>query len=334
MQRDALAHPGQAVALAVAGGDRAPVVADGQLDLRIEVAQHHLHAPRRVRVLEHVGQRLLGDPVDAQLQLGRQLARRALDLELDRQARAREPADEARQIGALLAGPQHAEQPAHLGERIAAGLGDLRQRAARRVGILGRGVAAAVGLGDHHRQRVRDDVVQLARDPRALLRRPDLRLLVALDLERGQPGAAADPPVGEQRRHQHLGGDDGGPEDEAVEHAGERRSRRHHRAADERDAQPDRLQPARPVRDQVVEGDQRRQVGDQHVVGDRELDAARRHHGREDGDRRARPERQRRDERQRQDDLRGRRRDRRVGGEQPARDQLARTSSAVTAATR
>ena len=134
-------------------------------------------------------------------------ARRALDLELDRQARAREPADEARQSGAFLARPQHAEQPAHLLERLAAGLGDLRQRAAAASGSLGRGVAAAVGLGDHHRQRVRDDVVQLARDPRPLLRRPELRLLVALDLERGQARAAADAPVGEQRRHQHLGAD-------------------------------------------------------------------------------------------------------------------------------
>jgi hypothetical protein len=66
------------VALAVARGDSAAVVADGEVDLRIEVAQDHLHAPRRVRVLQHVGQRLLGYAVDAQLHLGRQLARRAL----------------------------------------------------------------------------------------------------------------------------------------------------------------------------------------------------------------------------------------------------------------
>ena len=52
--------------------------------------------------------------------------------------------------------------------------------------------------------------MQLARDPRPLLRRPELRLLVALDLQRGQARAAADPPVGEQRRHQHLGADDDG----------------------------------------------------------------------------------------------------------------------------
>ena len=145
-----------------------------------------------------------------QLDVGRQRPLRALDLELDRQPRAREPADEPRQVGALLPRAQHAEQLAHLLERLAAGLGDLLQRA--RGGIRGRGVAAAVGLGDHHRQRVRHHVVQLARDPRALLRRPELRLLVALDLERGQALAAADAPVGEQRRHQHLGADDDRPD--------------------------------------------------------------------------------------------------------------------------
>ena len=73
--------------------------------------------------------------MDAQPHLGRELARRALDLEPDRQAGAGEPADEARQIGPLLASPQHAEQPAHLRERVPAGLGDLRQRPARRARI-------------------------------------------------------------------------------------------------------------------------------------------------------------------------------------------------------
>jgi hypothetical protein len=78
------------------------------------------------------------------------------------------------------------------------------------------------------------------------------------------------------------------------------------------------------VDDQVVEGDQRGQVGHEHVLGHRELDEAGRHHGREHGDRRVRAERQRRDERERDDDLRGRRRDRRLVGGQLARRQLGR----------
>jgi hypothetical protein len=112
---------------------------------------------------------------------------------------------------------------------------------------------------------VRDHVVQIARDPRPLPRRADLRLPVALDLQRREPRAPAHPAVGEQRRHQHLRADDGGPDHEAVEHAGKRDARRHHDAADERDPQPDRLEPARTVHDQEVEGDQRREVGHQHV---------------------------------------------------------------------
>ena len=64
--------------------------------------------------------------------------------------------------------------------------------------------------------------MQLARDPGPLARRPDLRLLVALDLQRDQPGAAADPPVAEQRRQQHVRSEDDGAQQKAVQHARER----------------------------------------------------------------------------------------------------------------
>ena len=93
--------------------------------------------------------------------------------------------------------------------------------------------------------------------------------------------------------------------------------------ADQRYAEPDRLEPARPVHDQVVERDQRRQIGHQHLLGDRELDERRRHHGREDHDRRTRPEQQRHDQRQRHEYLLARRGDRDVVGGQTARTQLA-----------
>ena len=53
--------------------------------------------------------------------------------------------------------------------------------AAARVGV--GGVPAAVGLRDHHRQRVGDDVVHLAGDARALRGGREPRLLVTLDLE-------------------------------------------------------------------------------------------------------------------------------------------------------
>jgi hypothetical protein len=57
---------------------------------------------------------------------------------------------------------------------------------------VGRCSAPAVGLHDDHRQRVRDHVVQLARDPRALAGRADRCLLIAL--ERQQPVALVQRP--------------------------------------------------------------------------------------------------------------------------------------------
>ncbi len=54
-------------------------------------------------------------------------------------------------------------------------------------GSVGTGVPAAVGLGDHHGQRVGDDVVHLARDPGPLGSGGRSGLLVALGLQ--PPGA-------------------------------------------------------------------------------------------------------------------------------------------------
>ena len=64
------------------------------------------------------------------------------------------------------------DQPLHLGQRLPAGLGDLRE-AAR-----GRALTqpARAGLHDHDRQVMRDDVVQLARDPRLLVADGELGL--------------------------------------------------------------------------------------------------------------------------------------------------------------
>ena len=114
-----------------------------------------------------------------------------------RGARGRRPSS-----GRLGAAAQHAEQPAHVGERRAAGLGDGAERPGRRGGVGVGGVPAAVGLRDHHGERVGDDVVHLAGDAGALGRGRDLGLLVALDLEplgavdaapRSSPGATGGP---------------------------------------------------------------------------------------------------------------------------------------------
>ena len=71
----------------------------------------------------------------------------------------------------LVLAAQHAEQPADLGQRLAAaGLDGLERL--RRAGRVALGEPPrARRLHDHRAQRVRDDVVQLAGDPRALLAR-------------------------------------------------------------------------------------------------------------------------------------------------------------------
>ena len=71
----------------------------------------------------------------------------------------------------LVLAAQHAEQPAHLGQRLAAGRARRRANASRARGrvALGEPAGAARPAPTIARQRVRDDVVQLAGDPRALL---------------------------------------------------------------------------------------------------------------------------------------------------------------------
>ena len=134
-------------------------------------------APRRV--LAHVGERLLHDPVGGEVEAGGQLARLAA---LTSSAtgtpapRARSTSASScaspgcgRELVAVLLLAQHAEQPPHVaraprrrsrGSRAAA-RGRARGRVERGLG--------RVGLDGDHADAVGDDVVELARDPRALL---------------------------------------------------------------------------------------------------------------------------------------------------------------------
>ena len=70
---------------------------------------------------------------------------------------------------------QHAEQPAHLGQRLAAGLLDRDERLPLALLLGLEQPPHRPGLHGHHRDVVRDDVVQLARDPRPLLLGPPPR---------------------------------------------------------------------------------------------------------------------------------------------------------------
>ena len=89
-----------------------------------------------------------------------------------------------------LAVPEHAQHRAHLAERVA-GRSPLQRSMrpwAEEIPVRRRG--GALRQRDHHGERVRHDVVHLARDALALRRGRELRVLVALDEQ--LPGAVDD----------------------------------------------------------------------------------------------------------------------------------------------
>ena len=92
-----------------------------------------------------------------------------------------------RQVRLLVPLAQGAEHPAQLAERLAAGLLHSRQR---RTGAVGVHVEHRLGrprLHHHDADRVRDHVVHLAGDSRALVGHGGPRLLLALGLEQQGP---------------------------------------------------------------------------------------------------------------------------------------------------
>src|SRR5438128_9053352 len=66
VDRDALAHPDEAVPASVAAAGAAAVVAHRQLDVPVAVANHDLR-PQRAGVLEGIRQALLDEPVGSQV---------------------------------------------------------------------------------------------------------------------------------------------------------------------------------------------------------------------------------------------------------------------------
>ena len=143
------------------------------------VAHAHL-ASRAPGVLERVRERLLDDPVRRQVEARRQRRRLALERELDRQPGRAHLLDERVELARGRAAArarrrssraQHAEQPPHARRAPARPVAlDRAQRVARprRVALEQRRSAASAWT-TITLTRVRDDVVQLARDPGALL---------------------------------------------------------------------------------------------------------------------------------------------------------------------
>jgi hypothetical protein len=212
-------------------------------------------------------------------------------------------------VDVLTLGAQDAQQPAHLGQRLTAGGLDGAERADRRVGIAVEDAPRSAGLHDHDRDRVGDDVVQLARDPRALAHHGVALALAALALDLARPRGELGGELRASARH-------AAEDPQAAEHdAGEQHPVGAHVAGGQRDrehgrrqrAQADQRPVARLVRRHREARERQRGEGSDEVLrmgeerpGDRPDDPDRRHHRQ----RRDPPPGQRRGERDRRDEVR------------------------------
>src|SRR5919201_4775307 len=195
VDRHALAHVDEAVSALVAVAPARAVVAHGELDVPVAVANEPLRR-MRPRVLEAVRQALLDEPVRGEVDPGRKLLGRAFDAELDRKPRFACLLDELVEVlearlrgegGGLFGPAEDADHPAHLRERLAAGLLDDQQGLTLLLLVRPEQPPRRRSLHGHHADAVADDVVQLAGDPRALVRHCQTSPFLALALGPGRP---------------------------------------------------------------------------------------------------------------------------------------------------
>ena len=169
-----------------------------------------------IGVLERVRERLLDDAVGRQVDRRRQRPRRALDLERDRQAGRAHLLDEAveppeARLRLVARRPRAERRAPGAGRRAPPGRPSRSPGSAHAPARLDfEDVVGGGGLHDDHAERMRDDVVQLARDPRLLLGRGAPRVGLAsvlepvgllLDLADVRP-ARADAVAEQPERHQ------------------------------------------------------------------------------------------------------------------------------------
>src|SRR3954447_7404744 len=183
VQDDPLAHPDDAVPTAGRLSDiplaRAALV--GHVD--VERARVIPEADARTctaRVLERVRQRLLDDAIPGQLDTGVEPSLRTLDRQFDGQTGRPDLFDQLpealetgkRRPGLLAAGRRVAEDPehpAHVGQGCAAGSVDGLESAPCLVGTPIERTQARPCLDHDHAHMMRDDVMELARDPLPLV---------------------------------------------------------------------------------------------------------------------------------------------------------------------
>ena len=180
---------------------------------------------RRLGMAQRVGERLLHDPVGGQTDGRWQVAKVAGHVQGDGQTAAPDALDEGRDVTqaglrcerlVAVVGAQDAEHAPHLDQCRAPARLDLLQRRGDVTRVCFRSGAGAGGLQHHHAEVVADDVVQLARDPAALVHKQRSSLLLesrcafrggrgrqaVVRHETGQPAGEAHHP--EQRRRPLL----------------------------------------------------------------------------------------------------------------------------------
>ena len=146
-------------------------------------------------MLERVRERLLDHAVGGHLERAGQRARLSLDQELDVELALPRLGDEVgelgeirlrRQLVGLVRPAQEAEQPVQLDDGLAARGLDRAQDLLRLLGLAFHHAPGGACLDAHHADVMRDDVVQLARDPHALLEHRAPGVLLPLPLELGR----------------------------------------------------------------------------------------------------------------------------------------------------
>ena len=142
-------------------------------------------------MLEGIRQSLLHDPVGGEVDGTRQREALSLHVEQDGQTGPRDLLDQRveavdarlrREVGAVALGPHGAEETAHLRKCRAARLLDVPERVLVLLQRVRQLVSHRPDLKHHDADRVRDDVVELASDARALLGDGDARGHLSLSL--------------------------------------------------------------------------------------------------------------------------------------------------------
>ena len=178
----------------VGGRTAGTVVTDFEPKLVAVVLHVHLRLAR-TSVLQGIGEPLLHDPVGGEVEAWRQRDRLTADLEPYGQPGGSYVVHECVEVAEsrmrqelefVVVMSHGVEQAAHLRESGASGLLDVREGLAiLRVG-LGHPVAHSPHLQDHHADGMRDDIMELSRDPSAFLGHRDASRRLPLSLGPGR----------------------------------------------------------------------------------------------------------------------------------------------------